>query len=181
MPEFSHIFRLMLDLAGRFRQRGIRHALIGGLALAPRGYPRATTDVDFLIAEEDIVAVRELMSERGAITIIEDENFSSYFDGRIRADFQHAIRPVSKGILARAENVRFDNEEIPVIQVEDLIGLKVQAYHNNHRRLKDRIDIQELLTANWDKIDLDRIRGYYALFHREHELDRLLRLVSGNR
>lgn len=169
----------MLDLSAALRSRGIKHALIGGLALAPRGYPRGTTDVDFLIGETDIASARQLMRDRNAITIIEDENFSSYFDGRIRADFQHAIRPIGKAMLSRAEPVLFHSATIPVIQTEDLIGLKVQAYSNNHTRLKDRIDIQELLTANWGKIDLQRVREYYALFGREDDLDKLLQLVSG--
>lgn len=175
----SRIYQLMLDLSAALRSRGIEHALIGGLALAPRGYPRGTTDVDFLIGEAGIRSARQLMRERDAITVIEDENFSSYFDGRIRADFQHAIRPIGKAMLRRAEPVLFNDAAIPVVQTEDLIGLKVQAYSNNPTRLKDRIDIQELLTANWGKIDLQRVREYYALFDRENDLDRLLKLVSG--
>jgi predicted nucleotidyltransferase len=180
MPASSRIFELMLNLSAALRSRGVDHALIGGLALGPRGYPRGTTDVDFMIAEAGIPAVRQLMTERGATTIIEDDNFSSYFDGKIRADFQHALRPISNAMLSRAQPVAFDNTTIPVIQAEDPIGLKVQAYHNNHSRLKDRIDIQQLLTANWGKIDLQRIREYYALFGRENDLDGLLKLVSGN-
>lgn len=176
----SQIYQLMLDLSAALRGRKVEHALIGGLALGPRGYPRGTIDVDFLIDGSSIASVRELMSERGATIIIEDENFSSYFDHRIRADFQHAIRPIGKAMLSRAEPTLFNNVAIPVIQVEDLIGLKVQAYHNNHARLKDRIDIQELLTANWGKIDLKRVREHYALFGRENDLDRLLELVSRN-
>jgi hypothetical protein len=67
---------------------------------------------------------------------------------------------------------------MPVIQTEDLIGLKAPAYHDNHRRLKDRIDIQELMIANSGKIDLIRIREYFALFGRQDEFDKLLRPVS---
>lgn len=31
---------------------GVRHALVGGLAVGAHGYPRATKDVDFLVGEE---------------------------------------------------------------------------------------------------------------------------------
>jgi hypothetical protein len=48
----------VLDLSQALDQARIVHALIGGLALGPRGYPRATTDVDFLIADMDIAAVQ---------------------------------------------------------------------------------------------------------------------------
>src|SRR6185369_6865442 len=31
---------------------GVRHALVGGLAVGAHGYPRATKDVDFLVGDE---------------------------------------------------------------------------------------------------------------------------------
>jgi hypothetical protein len=31
---------------------GVRHTLVGGLAVGANGYPRATRDVDFLVGEE---------------------------------------------------------------------------------------------------------------------------------
>src|SRR5689334_20040901 len=36
----------------RFREAGIRHALVGGLAVGVHGWPRGTKDVDFLIGHE---------------------------------------------------------------------------------------------------------------------------------
>ncbi|MET0225698.1 MAG: nucleotidyl transferase AbiEii/AbiGii toxin family protein [Dokdonella sp.] len=177
----STVQELLLALAAALRDANIDHALIGGLALGPRGFPRGTKDVDFLIDDSAIPRVRELMHARGAETLIEGDEFSSYLDDRIRADFQHARRPISKEMLARAEMVDFAGASIPVLQAEDLIGLKVQAYHNNPRRLQDRVDIQQLLEANWDKLDLVRIRTYFALFDREADLDIALRLVPQRR
>ena len=81
-------------------------------------------------------------------------------------------------MLARADAVVFAGIEIPVLLAEDLIGLKVQAYHNNPRRLQDHVDIQRLLQANWGRLDLDRLRGYFGLFDREKDLDRFLELAA---
>jgi hypothetical protein len=179
--EFQRIYGLMLGLSAEMKRAGIAHALIGGMALAPRGFPRGTRDVDFLIPGEAVQELREIMARRGATTIVEGEEFSSYLDGAVRADFQHARREISKSMLERAQPVQFPDAVIPVIQVEDLIGLKVQAYHNNPRRLLDRVDIQQLISANWGKMDLDLVRKYFALFRREHELDDILRLVAASR
>jgi hypothetical protein len=181
MPEFSQIYRLMLDLARTLADRQIDHALIGGMALAPRGFPRGTKDVDFLIREKSVPQLRAIMAERGATTIIEDEEFSSYFDGKVRVDFQHARRDITQAMMQRAELVQFPDGVIPVLQAEDIIGLKVQAYHNNPVRLQDRVDIQQLIDANWGKLDMQRIRSYFALFRRENELDNILTLVAAGR
>ena len=81
-------------------------------------------------------------------------------------------------MLARAEPVPFDGTPIPVLQAEDLIGLKVQASYSNPRRLQDLIDIERLLGANGSRLDLDRVRSYFKLFDREKDLDRALGLVA---
>lgn len=178
MPSHSRLQDLLLALAAALKSAGIDHALIGGLALAPRGFPRGTKDVDFLIHENAIESVRALMRARGAEPIQEDAEFSTYLDGGIRADFQHARREISQGMLARAEPVPFDGTPIPVLQAEDLIGLKVQASYSNPSRLQDLIDIERLLGANGSKLDLDRVRSYFKLFDREKDLDRALGLVA---
>jgi predicted nucleotidyltransferase len=120
------------------------------------------------------------MRERRAEILVEGDEFSSYVDRNIRTDFQHARRPVSRNVLTRADRVGFDGNPIMVVQAEDLIGLKVQAYHNNPKRLQDRLDIQALVNANWGKLDLSRVRAHFALFGREKDLDDILRLVSEN-
>jgi predicted nucleotidyltransferase len=129
---------LLLELAAALEDRAIDYALIGDLALGPRGFPRGTIDVDFLVDANKVPRIRALMRERHAEVVVEDEEFSSYVDGGVRTDFQHARRPVSREMLTRAERVDFDGKSIVVIQAEDLIGLKVQAYHNNPKRLQDR-------------------------------------------
>ena len=178
MSSHSRLQELLFELSAALKAADVDHALIGGLALAPRGFPRGTKDVDFLIHENAIERVRAIMRARGAEPVQEDAEFSSYLDGGIRADFQHARRPISQEMLARAEAVPFHGTPIPVVQAEDLIGLKVQASSSNPRRLQDFIDIEKLLGANRSKLDLDRVRNYFKLFDREKDLDRALGLVA---
>lgn len=44
------------SLVGSFEQEGIEYAVVGALALAVHGFPRATTDIDLLVRREDLEA-----------------------------------------------------------------------------------------------------------------------------
>jgi predicted nucleotidyltransferase len=57
--------RVLDELTGRLRETGIRHALIGGLALAAHGAARATSDVDLLVDGERSEDVHRIMGELG--------------------------------------------------------------------------------------------------------------------
>ena len=90
-------------------------------------------------------------------------------------DFLFARRPYSRSMLERATPHRLlGRVEIRVVQVEDLIGLKVQSSTNNPQRQRiDLDDIERLLAAN-SALDIERVREYFRLFDRESELDTLL-------
>ena len=48
------LFEETLNLADALESRGIDYALVGGLAVAVHGAPRATTDIDLLVRPEDV-------------------------------------------------------------------------------------------------------------------------------
>ena len=53
---------------------------------------------------------------------------------------------------------------IPVLDASDIIGLKIQAYSNNPKRLlQDLADIQKLMETN--KIDWQRVQSYAEAFN----------------
>jgi hypothetical protein len=41
--------------SGALRTAGVRHVVVGGLAVGANGYPRATKDVDFLVGDDAFV------------------------------------------------------------------------------------------------------------------------------
>ena len=125
---------------------GIRHALIGGLAIGAHGYPRATTDVDFLVGAEGFVE-----HSGGLVTL-------------------HPALPVMvQGVLVDTLSVapgdehleeRLDDSPesagVPVLALGPLVYLKLRA-----ARRKDEADVVELLKAGADE---RAVRGYL----REH-------------
>ena len=59
-------FRTVLtELLAAFEKAGVRYALIGGLALALGGVPRATVAIDFLIEQEDLPRVHVILTDLG--------------------------------------------------------------------------------------------------------------------
>lgn len=115
---------------------GVRHLVVGGLAVGANGYPRATADVDFLVGDEafehhaaGIVTMRVPVQVNGvAVDCLS-----------IAADEGHLLEALTAapGSFATA----------PV-----LIYLKLKS-----PRFKDRADIVELVKAG---IDVEQARQY---------------------
>ncbi len=162
--------KVLAFLARDFEVNGVSYALIGGIALGALGIIRATVDLDFLVKKDDLKKVREIMESHGYKTVYESENVSQYLSelkpfGSV--DFLHAFRPVSLSMLGRAGRIKvFDGEiEIPVLQPEDIVGLKVQALANNsERREWELADIKRVFEKYGQELDWDRLRYYFELF-----------------
>ena len=103
---------------------------------------------------------------------------------RCPLDVLHARRAHSLAMLARADHMQLaaDSIHVPVVQVEDLIGLKVQALVNDpDRRRGELVDIRALLEAAAERragLDRARVEEYFALFNEQDELAELSRGVE---
>jgi predicted nucleotidyltransferase len=81
-------------------------------------------------------------------------------------------------MLKRADRVSFgDKLSIPVVQLEDLIGLKVQALTNDpQRRTRDWQDIHMLLQmagSRNESVDWELIEDYLSIFSLADKLNEL--------
>jgi predicted nucleotidyltransferase len=176
--RFAESIRVTLDVAER---GGFRVALIGGFALPFYGVQRATGDVDFLTEHKGADALHEALLEAGAICLHRSRDTANYDPGESRlsaVDLVYARRPRALAMLERAQpkRVRILRRSVPVVDVEDLIGLKLQAIANEpSRRGLDEADIRALLAARGPELDLDRLRDYYRLFDREAEFGKWIR------
>ena len=174
--------RTLETVTSAFVAEGIAFALIGGMALAALGAPRATGDVDFLAAGERADDVDRLLRGLGYSALHRSADAANYVPGDAslcRVDLLYANRSPSRAMLSRAApQAIHDGLAVPVVQAEDMIGLKVQASSNDPRRLVlDLADIERLLVAR-RTIDLARVREYFVLFDREAELEAMLKRVG---
>jgi hypothetical protein len=143
-------------------QLNVPHALIGGMALSEYGYGRGTQDVDWMIPEEFVETVVQYFTENG-FTIFHRSEEVLQFAGKADIDFLIARRPISRGMIDVANYS--DHLKLSVVKIEDLIGLKIQAYSGNPKRKhKDLSDIQELIERN-ETVDWGMIKFYADHFN----------------
>ena len=159
-------------------KEGVRYALIGGFAMGLRGIQRATVDLDFILMLDDLKKADKIFTHSGYTRTFYTENVSHYeSDDQVlgRIDILHAFRGPSLSMLDRAERVPLTEDfSLPVVQMEDLIGLKIQAAHNDpSRNLSDWTDIRLLIensSHNKQSVDWDLIGDYLELFNKKDKL-----------
>ncbi len=147
--DLKNIFRFVapqvreaaLKTAARLEQLGIRHALVGGLAVGAHGYVRATTGVDFLVGEEAFEHHGLIVTFKAGVPI--------EIDG-IRIDY------LSSATLGPHIEAALDHpsisEGLPVAPIDALIFMKLKA-----KRRRDLLDVVELIRAG---ADLKQARAY---------------------
>jgi hypothetical protein len=171
-------------IARAFESNDFKWALIGGLAVGIHGMPRTTIDVDVLVDKKALPVLDAALLGAGyALEYRWDE--SSHFTqppglGLAPVDVLHAHRLHSLNMLARALPRAFGSteNEYPVVQAEDLVGLKVQALSNDRLRevheIADLRSIFETAAETHSPLNLEQITEYFELFGRVDLLNRLL-------
>jgi Nucleotidyl transferase AbiEii toxin, Type IV TA system len=129
-----------------FREAGVRHALIGGVAVGIRsGVPRATLDVDFaVVTSADRDALTASLASHGfrrTGIFAHSMNFLHASGEPVQLAFDPAFDPM----IERAEPVRFGELEVSVVTRDDLLAMKRRAAADPTRRrskaLRDEADI----------------------------------------
>ncbi|MDA8099077.1 MAG: hypothetical protein M0042_05570 [Nitrospiraceae bacterium] len=167
-------FRTVIsNLISRFQDQSVAYGLMGGFALGLWGVGRATIDIDFLVARQDLARIDTIMEELGYRLEYRTENVSQYRSpiaafGEV--DMIHAFREVSMAMLSRAveRDIYGGTAKIRVLLPEDIIGLKIQAIKNNPKRKDTDLaglspaaerEFQELALSDALRRDLDHVRS----------------------
>jgi len=161
------LIRAVEILAEVFAARGVRYALLGGLATMLRGRPRFTQDIDILLDVPQIAlpGLLDDLVERGFSidrdTVIRQfvrEHMTSFRFGTVRIDWLKPVLPLYDHALTAATLFRWtEGYQLRVLSPEGLIVTKLVSF-----RPQDQEDIRVLLAANRNTIDLDSIRREWA-------------------
>jgi hypothetical protein len=116
---------------------GAPHALIGAHAMAARGYPRFTVDTDFLTTDPRVLDRTTWATLEAAGAVVDarrgdqDDPLAGVvhieLPGGADVDVVLAKWKWEASVIARAEPMRVAGLEVPVVQLADLILLKLAA------------------------------------------------------
>jgi predicted nucleotidyltransferase len=157
-----------------FGVRGIRYAILGGLATMLRGRPRFTQDVDVLLDVPQValpglldeLAGRGFSLDRDAvIREFVQHHMTAFRYGMVRIDWLKPVLPIYAHALAAATTVLWtEGHVMRVLATEGLIVTKMVAF-----RPQDQEDIRTLLAANRDDIDSDLIRREWSTVSQDED------------
>jgi hypothetical protein len=136
-------------------QAGVDHALVGALAVAVWGAPRATKDIDLLVRRDDLARALEAVSGVGFTlralpmefkdgTEVQRVNKVDRDGNLMTVDFMMADASLTAPWESRVRLPFADGGAVTVVSRDMLIGMKARA-----ARPQDLMDIQNLQ-------DLDR-------------------------
>lgn len=128
-----------MELASEaLKKAGVRHVVVGGLAVGAHGFPRATNDVDFLVGEEAFER-----HPQGLVTLRPGVPFQV---NRVAVDY--LVASAEEAFLSAA----LDGPPGSILDGPPLVYMKLKS-----PRHKDRTDVIELVKAG---LDVDRCRTY---------------------
>ncbi|MEI8194320.1 MAG: hypothetical protein WCI73_00265 [Phycisphaerae bacterium] len=137
----SPLVEALVDAVALFNRLGISYALIGGFAAMVYSRARPTEDLDFVAAEsyEQVLAAHpEVMRECHF-----DPACTWMLYHRSGATIDIWKDEYSGAIAARAQEKKLANQMVRVVEVHDLVAMKLRA-----NRFQDDYDISEILKAN---------------------------------
>lgn len=156
------VWRAMHDASALLQQLGVKHALVGGLAVGAHGWPRATKDVDFIVddsawlkTDAGLVVMRAGLPVQAHGVAIDTLS--------VRDDERHLLGAIETPEVS---------EGVPVAPIEAVIYMKLSS-----PRSKDRQDVIELVRAGADVGVLRRYLDAHAP-HLVAALDEVVKTVE---
>jgi predicted nucleotidyltransferase len=161
----QHAFEALVSM---LNERGDRYAIIGGLAMVQHTRVRITDDIDALLTVPQISmpAFFQALRERGFTVDLDrnvrefrDEGFTSIQFADVIVDLLQPMIPAYAHVLDRAISTDILGHRVRISSAEGLVIMKLMAM-----RPQDEADIQDLLAAYGESLDIDFIRAELATF-----------------
>lgn len=134
-----------------------------------------TKDLNFLVEIEAADQIHSALLDLGYQCLYRSPDAANYVRGTEGLDLLYAHRPLARRLLAQATERETPMGRLRVISVEGLIGFKLQGHVNDPSRTRDLDDIRALLKTHRNSVNMDELRGYFALFDKADLLHELLR------
>jgi hypothetical protein len=137
------VIAALREASRRLTAQGVRHLVIGALAVGAHGWPRATRDVDLLVAPEAWDTAAD-GSQTPRVTLV---------DSIGGVDIDYLPVDVAGDFLLASFAAPFVSEDVPIAPMEVVIITKLLRL-----AMRDQADVVELVKAG--VVDLDAVRAY---------------------
>ncbi len=147
--------------------QGIEYMLIGGLAVGIWAEPRATVDIDFLVAIglDDFDTLKHKLIKSSRFVFMHDKpmvfgkiNFlraTMKSNTDISVDFLFADDEFKNRALQRKETIKVKDFSVNISSPEDLILLKLLS-----GREQDRLDAEKIIKIQKENIDMEYMKEW---------------------
>lgn len=165
-PSGQMLQQAFKSLVAVLNVRGIRYAIIGGIATIQHTRVRTTNDIDALvsIAQIAIPGVFEALQASGFIIDasrnireLNEDGLTTIQYGDVLVDLMRPVLPVYAHVLDGAVRTEILGRSVPISSAEGLIVMKLIAF-----RPQDESDIRDLLAAYRGRIDLNYVRSEFG-------------------
>jgi len=163
----NKLLQQLEEFNSQMQRVNAQFALIGEMALSAHQVPRATLDIDFLLAKSDAELAHRILLSLGYRCIHRSDNAANYLRGAQAVDFIYAFRPRALALLTQAKPCELGSQFVRVVSVEGLIGLKLQAVSNDPSRKQDLLDIEKLFAKHRSTINHAELKDYFQLFQKD--------------
>ena len=164
----------LVALARYLGEHRIPYMIIGGLANAVWGEPRATLDIDVTVAAKtsQVLEIAAALDRDFRVLVTDPESFVKEtrvlpLESRsgVRVDLIFGVLPFEREAIERAKPLPIADDEVVFCTPEDLILLKIIS-----RREQDQADVRGILQRRFDDLDFEylepRIRELSELLSR---------------
>jgi len=161
-------FEALRQVDAFLKEHGVPYAVIGGIANAVRGEPRATHDADLKVLVQGMT-----IAEFRALAEARFKPYRRPWLGRAEStliislevvpdmivDMLVAVLPYEEQAIRRAELIEVDDLALPICTAEDLIIHKAIA-----DRPKDWLDIEKIFLRQGARLDVEYVRSWLIQF-----------------
>jgi hypothetical protein len=165
-PGGSTLQQAFEALVTTLNERGVRYAIIGGIATLQHTRLRTTEDIDAMLTvpQMSLPGLFEALGARGFVVDLmknirefRDQGLTAIRRGDVIVDLMRPVLPAYAHVLDRAITGEIMGMPVRVSSAESLVVMKLISL-----RPQDEADIQDLLATYRDKLDLAYVRGELA-------------------
>jgi len=157
MSEIRFFEKALRDIASFLDTNDIPYMVVGGLANAQWGHPRATLDIDITIWVSDFNAENVLSTFQSSYIVLVEHPLQFILETRVlpiktrenhRIDIIFGALPFEHSAIERAVIVEVNDTPVRFCSAEDLILMKIIS-----ERTKDAEDVQGIIRYQKESLD----------------------------